>query len=76
MTTANMPPAVKRLAAGVINATPDGSVGYDEAIGRVGENWADFAAAGAGDPKLYEHVADYIRWAKWEGFCRTNPLKS
>ena len=74
MTKTPMTSTVKALAVEVINSTPDGSVGYDEAIGRVGENWADFDAAGAGEPKLYEQVADYIRWAKWEGFCVSNPL--
>ncbi len=69
-----MTSAVKALAVDVINTTPDGSVGYDEAIGRVGENWADFAAVGHGEPKLYEQVADYIRWAKWEGFCVSSTL--
>lgn len=65
---------VKALAVGVINRTPDGSIGYDEAVGLIGEQWGDFALAGGDEPRLYEAVADFVRWAKWEGWCSRTPL--
>ena len=61
-------PAVRKLAVGIINKTPDGSVGYDEAAHHVSETWDQFEQAGATSADL-NNITGFIRWAKWEGFC-------
>jgi len=66
-------PPVLALVKMLVNKTPDGSVGYDEAAGMVSELWDQFDAAGATVADM-ENICGFIRWAKWEGFCEASPL--
>jgi hypothetical protein len=66
-------PAIKTLANTIINNTPDGSVGYDEAANTISEIWDQFDEAGA-TPADMEQITGYLRWAKWEGFCINSPI--
>jgi hypothetical protein len=71
--TPPLAPAIKALANTIINNTPDGSPGYDEAAATVSEIWDQFDAAGAGVADM-EHICGHIRWAKFEGFCIQSPI--
>lgn len=64
---------VRVLARTIINNTPDGSPGYDEAAATVSEIWDQFDAAGATVNDM-ENITTYIRWAKFEGFCIESPI--
>ncbi len=64
---------VRGLANTIINNTPDGSPGYDEAAANVSELWDQFDANGATVADM-EAICGYIRWAKFEGFCSASPI--
>jgi len=69
-----LPLAIRALVVLVINDTPDGPVGYAEAMDGVSGIWQQFDAAGAVVGDL-EAIGAYIRWAKCEGFCSTSPME-
>jgi hypothetical protein len=68
-----LPDAVRGLAKTLINNTPDGDIGYNEAANTVSEIWDQFDANGAVVGDL-EHICGFIRWAKCEGFGLDNPI--
>lgn len=68
-----LPEAVRGLANTIINNTPDGSPGYDEAAGTVSEIWDQFEANGATVADM-DRITGYIRYAKFEGFCTASPI--
>lgn len=73
MTKTKLPAEVLRIAKSIINATEDGSVGHDAAVGQVSEQWELFENAGATVGNVDE-ICAYLKWAKCEGFCERTPL--
>lgn len=68
-----LPEAVLTLAKKLVNNTPDGDAGYGEAADTVSEIWDQFDAAGA-TVKDMERITGFIRYCKFEGFCKTCPV--
>lgn len=74
MTKTKLPAEVVRICKSIINATGDGSCGYDDAVGQVSEQWELFERAGC-TPANVDEICAYIKWAKCEGFHERCPLK-
>ena len=68
-----LPEPVLTLAKKLVNNTPDGDVGYGEAADTVSEIWDQFDAAGATVADM-ERITGYIRYCKFEGFCKGCPV--
>jgi hypothetical protein len=74
VTKTKLPAEVVRVCKNIINATEDGSCGYDAAVNQVSEQWELFEKAGAVVNNMDE-ICAYIKWAKCEGFHERQPLK-
>ena len=68
-----LPEPVLALAKKLVNNTPDGDQGYGEAADTVSEIWDQFAEGGATVADM-ERITGYIRYCKFEGFCKGSPV--
>lgn len=68
-----LPHGVHKTAVGIINRTPPGDIGYDDASCQVQELWNVFDDEGASCGDL-DTIMGFIRWAKMEGFGEGSPI--
>jgi hypothetical protein len=67
-------PAIKNACKIIINQTPAGDLGWQNASDMISDRWDLFEAAGAivGD---LESISAFVHWAKLEGFSDQCPIK-